>query len=275
MKRLGWWFFIGLVFILTGTLALVGMNPIEAKGGRALSWQVAVPEDLGIVNLAGFSQQYQDGYAIFEDQGPRGSVWVVFSGGARVEGQPTYHFSLLIDPGTSGYGVKIGGVTLDDFEITEGEIPDCFPDREECSDEPSMECFLNGAHPYANYDFGIQVGTLDDVENLEIYGDQGIYDVAWGRIHLDMWDTGDEFGDFHRLHCESDPRVIPIKRTGTDEWTISNGVNTLLHCEEYYVVAVPRSGKKGGDARVKYEERVVMTADTVATFAFETIWTRK
>jgi hypothetical protein len=262
------------------------MTAVEAKKPKpepAAQWQVAIPEVPGDPagdswNLTGDCNDCstdENGRVIFEDQGSGGPVRVALTR-SRVGGQLSYHFHLLFYPGTLGRGVVIDGAELGSFVITDGETPDRFPDRQECSFSPSMECFLNGTHPHANYDFEIQVGTLDDVERLEIGG------VARGRIHLIMWDHWDENGEFHRLHCESDPRVIPIKRTGTDEWTISNfsddwnpsNDGNILHCEEYYVTVVPRPGKKD-DPKMKSEERVVMTADTLDLFVFEAIWTRE
>ena len=116
------------------------------------------------------------------------------------------------------------------------------------------------------------VGTLGDVEALAIGGEP-----AMGRLMLDMWDHQDEAGNFHRLQCESDPKVIKIIRTGADEWTISNLVENghILWCEEYYVYVIPRAGKKPGNARVKTEDRAVVRADTEFPFLFETIWTRR
>jgi len=67
---------IGLVLILTGILAPGGTNVSEAKSAKAALWQVAIPSSSDVLNLTGISEDPDNGYAIFEDEGFRGSVRV-------------------------------------------------------------------------------------------------------------------------------------------------------------------------------------------------------
>jgi len=247
-------------------------------------WQVAIPAGgNSIWNLTGISSTTTDGYAILEDQGVYGPVRVERNSGRDPDGQPVDYFWFIFRPNISDYGVEFSGVSFVDHDVDGDEQPCCFEFEEfeeDCVERDTppgcMKCFLNGTHPRSIYDFSLMVGTLGDVEALAIYGEP-----AMGRLMLDMWDHQDEAGNYHRLQCESQPKVIEIVRTGTDEWTISNfdededGGGHILWCEEYYVDVIPRAGKKPGNARVKTEDRVVMRADTEFPFFFETIWTRK
>jgi hypothetical protein len=278
----------GLVLILAATLTPVGTHVIEAKSARAAEWQVAIPES-DVWNLTGVCDDCDrdlEGRVIFEDQGFRGPVRVGLTR-FKVEGVLKYAFDLIFYPGTTDYGVVINGVTFENhvFFSTEElcrfaepcntKPPKCDETNPVCED--CMECFLNGPHPYSNYDFGIQIGTYDDVEKLEVNG------AASGRLHLIMWNSYNPDNLYHRLQCASDPLNDPegipvtILRSGPDEWTISNldDGGHILSCEEYYMEAVPRAGKKDGNPRDKSEKRIVMTADTVEPFLFETVWTRK
>jgi hypothetical protein len=253
----------GVALLAAGVLTQPGTPVIEAESAPPSSWQVEIPADPGVEawNLTGFSglENQESGYALFEDQGWRGDVRVAGFGQGRPGRQTVYTFTLMFDPGTDGSGVEINGVTISNYAPAEDETTCCFPS---CSVSDCFACFLNGVHPKPTtpmYDFSLQIATVDNPE---------IVSPAYGRLHLDMWDYIDQSGEFHRLHCESDPRTIPIERTRPDQWTIDTVASKLV-CTEYYVEAVSRPGKKGGDA-----ERIVMTAQT-SPFKFETIWTRK
>lgn len=265
---------IALALALIAMLTPAGVT--EAKGGKAVSWQVAIPTSLADRNLAGTSLETDSGYAIFQDQGLRGSVRVIFSAD-KVGGTPRSHFMLLIRQRTKDYGVEIDGVGLEHPPVYEDETQSCQIGTYSNLDAPDcMELFLNGTHPQwvydaPIYDFSLDVRTDRDAQSL------GVDDKAGGRLFLDMWNAGDQAGAYHSVTCYSskDESTVTIARTGDNEWTISNGylgADTDLTCKEWYWEPNPE-GKSGHEARTV--SRTVMMAETIAPFVFETIWTRK
>jgi hypothetical protein len=256
------------------------MTAVAAKKPKTAQWRVAIPEVpldpvLDSLNLTGFSEQPESGYAIFEDQGFRGSVRVNVNEYKGESGSNT-SFTLLFYPDTSDYGVEIDSVTLGTPSIETDNY--CrFPYS--CNTYPDcMECLMNGEFPIIDpfyttkYGFALSVATNEDIEKQDEVG---------GRLFLYM-DAYDSGGQYHSISCDSERKAVRIAKTSNpDQWKITNGYthsdevfrDTFLTCKEYYQVKVDENGKKIPPPR--WYDQTVMTAETVLPFAFEAIWTKK
>jgi hypothetical protein len=253
-----WGLALALTIILTGTHVSAG------KISRIQPMTVAIPYgdyDSTGLNLTGFPKD-DNNYAIIEDQGRDAPVQAVLWT-QRNRGVCKYIFDLgfYYKYESDKHGVHISGVDLADFEWPT-ELPyDCFPSRDGCH---TMECFLNGDHPFPNqYYFFLQVVTTDDLEKVQ---------SAKGQLKFFMWDYDDDTGEYNRMRGYSAKDAVDIIDEG-DGWQITG--NPILTCEEYKVVAITKpAGKSGKETIVGTEEVVVQRAKT-AGFNFLSFWTNK
>jgi hypothetical protein len=279
---------LALVFLLTGVLAFVGLNALDATATPSVDkpdkpeklppgepdWQVAIRhvESTPGSHVYGESDNVDGTYAIY-DYYDDGKVDVRF-----VENPPGHInakrnvLQLWISDDSPGYSICMGSMndmtacwTPLPMLIVECTDPFCYPSPE-CI-FPEYGClndFLRLPQPYTSYYFLMAFGT--DIEIEQDLPDSSM--VAEGEFAFYVRYKGgynaDGVEELHSIRC-----TVPakIKRENNVWITFTDGTGSL-ECWEYYM-------EKTGKGKVQARTRIAqMTTLTGEPFTFTAFWTK-